>query len=237
MRRVQGDPPDSRLQQAGVTRAPRRSDGGAAETAASEVPAISLPMLMVLRLKGRATCETMATDVGATRDELRTAVIKARAAGLVQPVPTAVGARDRRDAVETEMWTLGAAGHTTLHTLLARESIDHAALAGAYEGFLAVDARLKAAITDWQLASADATQPKRQLVLCDAGTHACAEAERLARLVPRYAPYVRRLSTALDRLRGGDDRFAAGSRVDSLHQVWFELHQDLLLTLGRERGT
>ena len=31
-------------------------------------------------------------------------------------------------------------------------------------------------------------------------------------------------------------RFVASPRVDSLHQVWFELHEDLLVTLGRERG-
>ena len=37
-------------------------------------------------------------------------------------------------------------------------------------------------------------------------------------------------------LRAGDGRYAASPRIDSLHQVWFELHQDLLLTLGRERG-
>ena len=34
---------------------------------------------------------------------------------------------------------------------------------------------------------------------------------------------------------GGDTRFVASPRVDSYHSVWFELHEDLLATLGFER--
>jgi hypothetical protein len=61
-------------------------------------------------------------------------------------------------------------------------------------------------------------------------------AERLAAVGARLRPYAVRLASALEALDGGDTRFVASPRVDSLHQVWFELHEDLLATLGRVRA-
>jgi hypothetical protein len=45
-----------------------------------------------------------------------------------------------------------------------------------------------------------------------------------------------RLNAALDRISAGDNDYVSGVRVDSYHTVWFELHEDLLATLGIERG-
>ena len=57
----------------------------------------------------------------------------------------------------------------------------------------------------------------------------------LAAHAPRFAPYAGRLGAALAAVHGGDARYVANPRVDSLHQIWFELHEDLLATLGRSR--
>ena len=58
----------------------------------------------------------------------------------------------------------------------------------------------------------------------------------VARVGPRFAPYPLRIADAAAAIATGDVRFVASPRVDSLHQVWFELHEDLLVTLGRTRA-
>ncbi len=62
-------------------------------------------------------------------------------------------------------------------------------------------------------------------------------AAALAETAPRLAPYPRRIAAAAAAIATGDARFVASPRVDSLHQVWFELHEDVLVTLGRSRTT
>ena len=38
-----------------------------------------------------------------------------------------------------------------------------------------------------------------------------------------------------DRAPAGEHDWVSGARIDSYHTVWFELHEDLLRMLGRER--
>lgn len=57
----------------------------------------------------------------------------------------------------------------------------------------------------------------------------------LGRGLPRFARYGQRLSDALERLINGDTAALATPMSSSYHCVWMELHQDLLLMLGRER--
>ncbi|WP_392542708.1 hypothetical protein [Oryzobacter telluris] len=50
----------------------------------------------------------------------------------------------------------------------------------------------------------------------------------------RFAGYRARFLTAL--FRADDDpAWLAGTSVDSCHRVWFELHEDLVATLGVSR--
>jgi len=57
----------------------------------------------------------------------------------------------------------------------------------------------------------------------------------MAEVVERIAWHSRRLAAAMERLREGDERYFTGVTVDSFHTVWFECHEDLIQTLGRER--
>ncbi|MGO4589351.1 hypothetical protein [Paenarthrobacter sp. 2TAF44] len=59
--------------------------------------------------------------------------------------------------------------------------------------------------------------------------------ERLAGLLPRFAGYSRRLMDALEHARTDTAWFTATDR-DSFHRAWFELHEDLIATLGIQRG-
>ena len=57
-----------------------------------------------------------------------------------------------------------------------------------------------------------------------------------SRAFGRLGPYPARLGNAIEQLQAGDTAYIARPTVDSYHQVWFELHEDLLVTLGRERA-
>ncbi|QRY39990.1 hypothetical protein JVX92_10735 [Microbacterium hominis] len=65
---------------------------------------------------------------------------------------------------------------------------------------------------------------------------------RLSRLIevleardPRFNAYVRRFADAGDAVNRGDIDLVSSPVRDSIHNVWFEFHEDLLRTLGRAR--
>jgi len=182
----------------------------------------ALPVLMALRVKGRALPEAVAEAAGMSLSTVRAAIEAACVRGAAALVP-GVGS-----------YALTATGKGELADLLTVEALDRCALAALYERFLAVDADVKARITEWQRVA-----PERRdgaaTRLRTTGLEARALVETLAGLRARFQPYVRRLARALDALGDGDARFVASPRVDSFHQVWFELHEDLLVTLGRAR--
>ncbi|MCD2195703.1 hypothetical protein LQ327_20235 [Actinomycetospora endophytica] len=60
--------------------------------------------------------------------------------------------------------------------------------------------------------------------------------DALARHDPRFATYATRFGAALEGIDGGDHDLVSSPTGDSIHTVWFEFHEDLLRTLGRERA-
>jgi hypothetical protein len=117
----------------------------------------------------------------------------------------------------------------------------------AYSGFLEANGALKGLCTDWQLRVVDGEQVINDH--SDSGYDA-AITERLdllhrdvvpvlddlAGAVARFGRYPARLSSALDRFQAGDPGALARPLSGSYHDVWMELHEDLLLSLGRERS-
>ena len=68
------------------------------------------------------------------------------------------------------------------------------------------------------------------------------QVSRLSRLIgvleardARFAAYVRRFGDAGDQVARGDVDLVSSPVRDSIHNVWFEFHEDLLRTLGRAR--
>jgi hypothetical protein len=59
----------------------------------------------------------------------------------------------------------------------------------------------------------------------------------LADALDRFAHYGPRLGHAIDRVEAGEVEYATKPMIDSYHTVWFELHEDLLSTLGKERAS
>ncbi|MFA1541844.1 hypothetical protein [Actinomadura monticuli] len=58
--------------------------------------------------------------------------------------------------------------------------------------------------------------------------------ERLSMRLARFTGYHARFTAAVARARD-DPSWVTATDRDSAHRVWFELHEDLLATLGRPR--
>ena len=52
----------------------------------------------------------------------------------------------------------------------------------------------------------------------------------------RLSPYERRLGEACQRFRGGETNMFTGVMCSSYHDVWMELHEDLILSQGIDRA-
>lgn len=61
-------------------------------------------------------------------------------------------------------------------------------------------------------------------------------ADQLSGALARFEGYDSRYDAALRRVVAGDVRWVDAIEVDSCHLVWMQLHEDLLATLGLERG-
>jgi hypothetical protein len=118
--------------------------------------------------------------------------------------------------------------------------------AAAYERFERINRELLSLFTDWQMMPAGAERVPNDHSDADYDADVIdrlgAQHERAQRpldefagLEPRLGEYTRRLEAAYDKVLAGDSDFVSGARVDSYHTVWFELHEDLLRMLGRER--
>ena len=108
------------------------------------------------------------------------------------------------------------------------------ALINWYQNFESLNARFIAAVSEWQKSEGDERIERRVLQT----------AERLAKdigqLVPciaRYGSYSRRLEYSMERVDAGERDFVCKPTVDSVHNIWFEFHEDILAVLGRARDT
>jgi hypothetical protein len=125
------------------------------------------------------------------------------------------------------------------------------AVDAAYRRFVELNPDLLRLCTDWQLyppvdnktppepnrhedAEYDAEVIARLAKVDSAAQPICDE---LADALARFGTYGPRLATARARVEAGDHDWMTKPMIDSYHSVWFELHEDLLATLGIERGS
>ncbi len=116
----------------------------------------------------------------------------------------------------------------------------------AYERFEIINSDLKQLITDWQTMELAGERV--------ANDHSNAEYDdeiigRLGDLHDRFEPILGALTTreprlgcyrdklgeALDKTEDGAIEWVSDATIESYHTVWFEMHEDLLRILGRER--
>lgn len=122
----------------------------------------------------------------------------------------------------------------------------NAAFMRAYEDFELVNVTLKALITDWQTIEVagqrlpndhkDAAYDDRIIDRLGA-LHERAEGilRGLAEPDPRFSYYREALGRALEKAEDGAIEWVSDAKLLSYHTVWFELHEDLLRTMGRSR--
>jgi len=121
-----------------------------------------------------------------------------------------------------------------------------AAFVASYETFEVINADLKTVITDWQTRQIggrvlpnDHSDASYDDAIIDrlGGVHEKAEKvlRALATALPRLGVYLDRLEIALEKAETGESDWVSDVKIDSYHTVWFELHEDLLCILGRQR--
>jgi hypothetical protein len=118
-----------------------------------------------------------------------------------------------------------------------RRTVDLDVVAAAYERFLAVNQPVKEICSGWQ--GADDAEALFMAVDSLSGLvlRVKPALRRAGQAVDRFATYTPRLEAALETAAAGEGRFLTDPRVDSLHTIWFECHEDFLVTLGRDRET
>ncbi len=155
----------------------------------------------------------------------------------------------RRHVGALRGWSLTVGGRTRGEELLAEELDSRGArpaVVAAYEEFRTVNGDLLAICTDWQVSSwadpvdlNDHSDPEYDRAVLSRLSRLDAVAARilgeLAAELPRFGSYHPRLALALDRASSGGVDWVTRPLIDSYHTVWFELHEDLLATLGRRR--
>jgi len=206
----------------------------------------SSPDLMVvhaLRVKGFVDAEAVVAATGL--DAVEVDVLLAGLAG-------AGHARHREGRISG--WMLTPEGRAHGESLLAAEleaTGVRPAVEAAYRDFLEVNQGFLGLCTDWQLRP-DPDAPDGDPIVNDHAdaAHDAAVVARLgeaddvmrevcgglAEVLDRFDGYGERFAEALARVRVGEVEWFTRPMIDSYHTVWFELHENLLATLGIERA-
>ena len=188
-----------------------------------------------LAVKKHATPEVVAGIVGLETDEVRKVL-----ANLVEA---------KRVAEANGKYLLTPAARMALDSDYSRLYADvrvHPDFKAGYEGFERLNGALKQLITDWQTLPVgggrvpnDHSNKDYDAKIIDrlAELHERAELvlKRLAGVVPRFQIYDEKLQAALRRSEDGAIQWVSDAKIESYHTLWFELHEDLLRLMGRER--
>lgn len=200
-----------------------------------------LRTLHAVRLLGFADDAAIAQHAGLSPAEASSHLLDAESRGWTQHTAFA----------DLRGWSLTQAGKAENERRLAEErrradpgdEID-----AVHREFLPLNARLLRACTDWQLKPtagdrlapndhADPAWDERVLTeLTAIGAALSPLAGRLSKVLARFDGYDTRFEAALRRARSGHTEWVDKSDIDSCHRVWFQLHEDLIATLGIERG-
>ena len=180
-------------------------------------------VLNAIHLKRMATVDDVAAITSLDSDTVGSVVDQAAERGLVASTPA--GAMLMPDGIEAVL-----AYYDTNYT----DQRADPELARWYERFEELNTSFIAQISDWQKSGQDPHVLEK----------AIRSVERLARLitdlvehVPRYQRYVDRFNASIDKVDAGGIEFVTKPTVDSLHNIWFEFHEDILSVLGRPRDT
>jgi hypothetical protein len=200
-----------------------------------------LLVLHALRITGMADCGAVARRFSLDSDVVEEQLLDAESRGWVQRVRFA----------ELRAWSLTSSGRTEGERLLAEE-LDRVGarilVAEVHAQFLPLNTRFLRAVTDWQLrrepldrlVANDHDDPRwddRVLATVRSVGRSLEDIDlRLSATFDRFSGYSDRFTSALAQVERGRLTWLDEPAIASCHTVWFQLHEDLLATLGIERG-
>lgn len=196
-----------------------------------------LLVLHTLRCLGFTDLARVADASGLPEPEAESRLIDLAVEGLVTRSPGPFGG-----------WGLTETGKTEDARLVTAELAAagaRGAVAGAYADFMVLNPELLDLCSAWHMRPvdgvatvndhADAAYDGRVLArFADLDRRAEGVCADLGAALPRFGRYRGRLAAALARAEAGELEHLADSTT-SFHNVWFQLHEDLLVTLGIPR--
>jgi hypothetical protein len=122
----------------------------------------------------------------------------------------------------------------------------NSAFQAGYAGFERLNTALKQLITDWQTILVCGARERNdhsdkdydaKIIdrLGDLNERAEGVLTQLASALPRMHIYRDKLAAALEKAEDGDIAWVSDAKIESYHTLWFELHEDLLRLMRRER--
>lgn len=204
--------------------------------------ASALRVLHAVRLLGFADSDAVAARAGEGVDVALRELHEAEREGWVQHLAFA----------DLDGWSLTDSGKIENERQLGaeRQHADPAnTIAAVHRDFLPLNARLVLAVTHWQIKPTntdrfapndhrDSAWDGRVLdELTTLGTELAPLVTRLWEVLARFGGYADRYNSALHRAMNGEHNWIDKTDVDSCHRVWFQLHEDLVATLGIDRRT
>ena len=198
---------------------------------------VSSPRVRVhhaLRIKGFATIPHLTGLAGVGEPDLIDHLGEMQSEGLSQ-------FREAR-----ALWQLTPAGREAHPVLLEADAGRpgfREGLGERYPSFMTLNEEFKVLCGDWQLRDgapndhADTSYDKKVLArLAQLDTHAQKVAGAFGEVAARFAGYAPRLAQCRLAVEAGEHKMFTGVMCGSYHDVWMELHEDLILTQGINRA-
>ena len=187
-----------------------------------------------LRIKGFATVDTLVDMTRLPADRVEEHVAELSSRELVQ-------FREARS-----LWQLTAAGreaHTEWLGADVAKVLPNPTFDAAYAQFLRYNEQFKELCGAWQLVEGqpnDHSDIGYDAAVIENLSHLHAANEPVlaafGSIFDRMTPYARRLESVLVRIHDGESNMFTGVMCGSYHDVWMELHEDLIQLLGIDRN-
>lgn len=109
-----------------------------------------------------------------------------------------------------------------------------AAVSDWYERFEVLNSQFLKLVSEWQTSDGE---PRVLTQLTKVVERQITALRKIEGEISRYGVYADRFSIALERVDLGDKSYVTNPRADSIHNIWFEFHEDILAVVGRPRET
>ena len=101
-----------------------------------------------------------------------------------------------------------------------------------YDRFEAINEQFIKQVSEWQATEGDERVQSRLMKTVE---RLMKFLEEIIPSIPRYESYVRRFANSISLVDRGDRDYVCKPTIDSVHNIWFEFHEDILSVLGRPR--